>query len=65
MTQEQWDNTTKLLKSLAKPDCVRCYGKGFIGREVKRDVLIPCRCINKEELKNKILQKDRLVKKYR
>ena len=65
MTKEQFENTTKLLKGLAKPNCIRCYGRGYIGKEIKRDVLIPCICVNREELKNKILQKDRLVKRYR
>ena len=65
MTQEQWENTTKLLKELAKSVCPICYGRGYMGREVKKDVIVPCRCIDKEELKNKILQKDRLVKRYR
>ena len=64
MTKEQFENTTKLLKSLAKSDCIRCYGRGYSGREVKRNVLIPCKCIDKEELKNKILQKGKLVKRY-
>lgn len=64
MTKEQFNNTTNLLKSLARPNCIRCYGGGYSGREIKRDVLIPCKCIDKEELKNKILQKDRLIKRY-
>lgn len=32
------------LKSRAKPRCKRCYGRGFIGRNVTTGLYHPCPC---------------------
>lgn len=62
MTKKQWENTTKLLKKFAKSNCRKCYGRGHAGREVNRDILIPCKCVDKKQLvkeitNNKLLEK--------
>ncbi|MCK4329266.1 hypothetical protein KAX02_05435 [candidate division WOR-3 bacterium] len=63
MTKKQWENTTKLLKGFAKSDCRKCYGRGYIGREVNQDNLIPCKCVDKKKLVNHITNK-KLLEKY-
>ncbi len=32
------------LARMAKPGCRRCLGRGHIGRNLERDILIPCGC---------------------
>lgn len=29
----------------AKTNCYKCYGRGYIGRDVKNDYKIPCKCL--------------------
>ena len=32
------------LARIAKPGCKRCLGRGHIGRNVEKDILVPCGC---------------------
>jgi hypothetical protein len=31
--------------SLPKPNCYHCYGRGYIGIDVKSGFKVPCRCL--------------------
>lgn len=37
----------KELDKKPNPSCKRCYGRGYIGRDVITDRVIECRCVKK------------------
>lgn len=32
------------------PDCKKCYGRGYRGRDVKTNLMKPCRCLGRREI---------------
>jgi len=36
------------IKTLAKPDCKKCFGEGIIGKNIRTKEMIVCKCVNKK-----------------
>lgn len=37
--------TYKALGSYPKASCKKCYGRGFIGRDIEKNQYVPCSCV--------------------
>jgi hypothetical protein len=48
-------------KSLAKPACRKCHGRGYTGTNVKTGQLMPCRCYVKAYIKKEAAKDGRQV----
>ena len=47
-TEAEYERDKRRIKKYAKPSCKKCYGRGWIGKNVKTGQLVPCKCVNWE-----------------
>lgn len=45
--EEQLEDFNKMVALAHTEDCLQCFGRGYIGKHIEINMLIPCECLNK------------------
>lgn len=53
-----YDRDKKTLLKYAKKGCPRCFGRGWVGLNMKNGKLVVCICVNREELVKELMLKN-------
>ena len=48
-TSEKFIKSIEDAGLMANPNCKKCYGRGYIGRDIHTNLMKPCRCLRRRK----------------
>jgi len=49
---EKFNESIEKAGLMADPDCNKCYGRGYTGRDIHTNLMKPCRCFRRNTKQN-------------